>query len=192
MSKHQKVTASPTISARCFFFAGCLPCGSGIMGSFGWKNTFSTVAGWCSGRWFWLGDLFCLQFVGWTLNIYSVKKTFICTEKSKKLVRETDSRLGFSVFISMISSWHKNRPTKNIINPREFARNRHLHAETRDVRNRNGGTSCVFWRVADARELQLLAPDSSSVPLPRHLLGVNDQPEPMEVEVLETATNSGA
>jgi len=45
--------------------------------------------------------------------------------------------------------------------------------------------------LEDARELQLLAPDSSSVPLPRHLLGVNDQPEPMEVEVLETATNSG-
>eukprot|EP00434_Breviolum_minutum_P022206 symbB.v1.2.019601.t1/scaffold1611.1/size109513/7 len=46
--------------------------------------------------------------------------------------------------------------------------------------------------LEDARELQLLAPDSSSVPLPRHLLGVNDQPEQMEVEVLETATNSGA
>lgn len=30
------------------------------------------------------------------------------------------------------------------------------------------------------------------MPLPRHLLGVNDQPEQMEVEVLETATNSGA
>ena len=51
----------------------------------------------------------------------------------------------------------------------------------------------VFHGVmpADAREIQLLAPDSSVVPLPRQLLGVNDQPE-QEVEVLETATNSGA